>query len=119
MADSTQKKGILGFFQRIAAKIGKTFLDTRSELKKVVWPDWQKLRSSTLTVVLICLVFGAVIWVVDFTLGAVLKSVGFFDSNRPVVTATPSPAPTSSVSVTPGATPTVTVTVAPTATPAA
>ncbi len=119
MADSTQKKGILGFFQRIGAKIGKTFLDIRSELKKVVWPDWQKLRSSTMTVVLICLFFGVVIWVVDFVLGSVLESVGFFSSNGTVVTATPSPAPTSAVSVSPGATPTVTVTVAPTATPAA
>lgn len=117
MADSTQKKGVLGFFQRTAGKIGKTFLDIRSELKKVVWPDWTKLRSSTMTVVLICLVFGAVIWAVDLSLGAVLESIGFFKSNGNTVTVTPTGAPTSAVTVTPGATPTVTI--GPTATPAA
>lgn len=109
MADTTKQKGFIGFFKRLFSRIGKTFLDIRSELKKVIWPDWQKLRSSTLTIILICLVFGAVIWAVDFTLGTILTSIGFFDSTTPVSTVTPTAAPTSSVTVTPGATPTVTI----------
>ena len=113
MADKTQQKGFIGALKKIGLKIGKTFVDIRMELKKVIWPDRRKLVSSTLTVVAICVVFGAVIWIVDAVLSLFLQSVGFFDANTSYVTPTPTPAVTSTVS--PSAAPSVTVTLTPAA----
>ncbi len=113
MADNTQQKGFIGAVKKLGLKIGKTFLDIRSELKKVIWPDRRKLVSSTMTVVAICLVFGIVIWVVDGILSLVLESVGFFKSNT--ATATPTTAPAVTSTLTPTAAPSVTVTLTPAA----
>jgi preprotein translocase subunit SecE len=113
MADNTQQKGFIGAVKKFGLKIGKTFLDIRSELKKVIWPDRRKLLSSTMTVVGICLVFGVVIWVVDGILSFVLESVGFFNSNTTYISPTPTVAVTSTVS--PSAAPSVTVTLTPSA----
>ena len=66
MADSTQKKGVLGFFQRTAGKIGKTFLDIRSELKKVVWPTRKELIAYTTVVLFFVLVMAGIIAAYDF-----------------------------------------------------
>jgi preprotein translocase subunit SecE len=115
MADNTQKKGIVAFVKRIGLKIGKTFLDIRSELKKVIWPDRRKLISSTMTVVGICIVFGAAIWAVDGLLSFVLKTIGFFDAKTSYATPTPTVAVTSTVTPTSSATPAVTVTLTPAA----
>ena len=92
MADSTHKKGFIGLVQRIGTKIARTFLDIRSELKKVIWPDRRKLIQSTSTVIAIVLVFGIVIWVVDSVLAVFLESIGFFQSKTPVATIAPTSA---------------------------
>jgi len=113
MADNTQQKGFIGAVKKIGLKIGKTFLDIRAELKKVIWPDRRKLTSSTMTVVGICLVFGVAIWIVDGILSFVLEAVGFFNSNTNYATPTPTVAVTSTVS--PSAAPSVTVTLTPAA----
>lgn len=46
--------------------IGKYLLEIRSELKRVVWPTWKQVVSNTITVLIICLIFGIIIWVADF-----------------------------------------------------
>lgn len=49
------------FFKRI----GRFFREIRSELKKVVWPNRKQLLNSTISVLMICLLIGAVIWITD------------------------------------------------------
>jgi preprotein translocase subunit SecE len=51
----------------------KFFKEVRSELKKVIWPSRTQLRNNTFTVLACCLIVGAIIWVVDFGLGEVIK----------------------------------------------
>ncbi len=56
-------------FKEKAAAAGKRvvrfFKDIRSELKKVIWPTKEQLIKSTASVLLICLIIGAVIWISD------------------------------------------------------
>ena len=46
--------------------IGKYFKDTKSELKKVVWPTASTTAKNTGTVLLCSLVVGACIWIFDY-----------------------------------------------------
>jgi preprotein translocase subunit SecE len=63
--------------EKVAAKdrIIKFFKEVRSELKKVIWPTKQQLFNNTLTVLLACLVVGALIWTTDYGLGRLMKFV--------------------------------------------
>jgi len=45
--------------------IAKWFRETKNELKKVVWPNFSKIKKNTLIVLLYILVVGVVIWVLD------------------------------------------------------
>lgn len=49
------------FFTRIA----NYFKDVKSELKKVVWPTFAKVRQNTLIVIIYVLIVGLVIWALD------------------------------------------------------
>lgn len=53
-------------------KVVRFFKDIRSELKKVIWPTRKQLINSTVSVLLICLIVGAIIWVSDAILGQVV-----------------------------------------------
>ena len=71
MADKTEKKP--GFVARMkaavkgfAANVAKFFRDTKSELKKVVWPTASTTAKNTGTVLLCSLVVGACIWIFDY-----------------------------------------------------
>ena len=59
---------VKNFFGRIT----KYFRDTKSELKKVVWPSWQSVVKNTVIVLIMCLIVGVVIWVLDFGLSKLL-----------------------------------------------
>ena len=65
MADKSVKKP--GFFAKVKgffARIGKYFRDTRSELKKVVWPTKKQSLNSTgvvIVVVIIAALFGGIV----------------------------------------------------------
>lgn len=62
----------------IGTRIAKFFVDLKSELKKVVWPDRKKLTQSTITVVSICLIMTIIIFIIDRMLSGTLGAVGFF-----------------------------------------
>jgi len=47
--------------------------DVRTELKKVIWPTWEQLTNNTISVLMYCLVVGAIIWIVDFGLTKVVE----------------------------------------------
>ncbi len=49
------------FFNRIA----KYFKEVKSEMKKVVWPAFSKVRQNTLIVIVYVILVGIVIWGLD------------------------------------------------------
>ncbi len=53
------------------ARITNYFREVKSELKKVVWPTFKKVRQNTLIVIIYVLIVGLVIWALDmlFTWG--------------------------------------------------
>lgn len=53
------------------ARIANYFREVKSELKKVVWPTFKKIRQNTLIVIIYVLIVGLVIWALDmlFTWG--------------------------------------------------
>jgi preprotein translocase subunit SecE len=52
----------------VIRKLTKFTKEVRSELKKVVWLNRQQLFSNIIAVLVICLFFGAIIWILDFGL---------------------------------------------------
>lgn len=48
-----------------SGKFVRFFKDIKSELKKVIWPSRSQLINNTLTVLLMCLFVGAIIWLLD------------------------------------------------------
>ena len=51
------------------SRIGKFFREIISELKKVVWPTRIQVVKNTITVLIACLLVGAVIWLADAGFG--------------------------------------------------
>ncbi len=51
------------------ARIGNFFKEVKSELKKVVWPTFAKIKQNTLIVIIYVLVIGVVIWGLDLLFG--------------------------------------------------
>jgi preprotein translocase subunit SecE len=49
--------------------------DNKSEVKKIVWPSLRDVLKNTFTVLVMCLVIGALIWVVDFGLGSLIELI--------------------------------------------
>ena len=58
-AVAKKKKASLG------SRIGKFFRETKSELKKVVYPTPKQLVNNTLVVLLCVLVVGVCVWILD------------------------------------------------------
>ena len=80
MADKTEKKP--GFVARMkaavknfASRMAKFFRDTKSELKKVVWPNKQTVAKNTGTVLLFSLLIGVCIWVFDFVATSAVQMI--------------------------------------------
>lgn len=57
-------------------KIATYFRDSYKELmEKVTWPTWSELQQSTMIVLAATLIITALVWVMDFAGGSVLKFV--------------------------------------------
>ena len=70
MADKSVKKP--GFFAKVKgffARIGKYFRDTRSEMKKVVWPSRKQVINNTIVVCVVVLISALVVLLLDFVFG--------------------------------------------------
>lgn len=63
MAEQVQKK------PSILKRFTKFVKEVRTELKKVIWPSRSQLINYTLTVIGVCLLVGAVIWIFDALFG--------------------------------------------------
>lgn len=62
MAEASKKQN---WFARTWAKICKFFRETRSELKKVVYPSSKQVINNTLIVLLCVLIVGIFVWIFD------------------------------------------------------
>ena len=79
MADKTEKKK--GFFASVKgwfSNVGKFFRDTKSEMKKVVWPSEKQVINNLIVVAVVVLSSAVAICVLDalfgFGLGLLLKT---------------------------------------------
>ncbi len=59
----------------IAKKVIGFLKDYKSEVKKIVWPNFKTVIRNTLIVLVICLLVGAFIWLIDLGLGEVLSLI--------------------------------------------
>lgn len=59
----------------IPKRIVRFFRDYKSEVKKIVWPNIKDVLKNTLIVLVMCLLVGALIWLVDFGLGQLLNLI--------------------------------------------
>ena len=59
----------------IPKRIVRFFRDYKSEVKKIVWPGFKEVVKNTLIVLVMCLLIGALIWIIDFGLGQLLNFV--------------------------------------------
>ena len=73
MADKSVKKP--GFFAKVKGfftRIGKYFRDTRSELKKVVWPSKADVKTNTIVVLVTVAIAAVVMIALDAVFGGIL-----------------------------------------------
>lgn len=59
-----------GPFRRLRNYLG----DVRSEMHRVVWPSKEELKSYSIAIIVMLIVFGVIIWLVDSGLVAVLAA---------------------------------------------
>jgi len=75
MAEKTEKKkGFFAGIKRFFKNIAKFFRDTRSEMKKVVWPN-KKQVINTVVVLVVVLLSAVVIFILDAVFGFGLSTV--------------------------------------------
>ncbi len=56
-------------------RVVQFFKDYKSETKKIVWPGLREVVKNTVIVLIMCAIIGALIWLVDWGLGSLLKLV--------------------------------------------
>jgi preprotein translocase subunit SecE len=64
MAES-EKKSFKTRIILMMKSLQRLYKDVRSEMKRVIWPNREQLINNTATVLLSCLLIGAVIWIAD------------------------------------------------------
>ena len=55
--------------------IAKWFRETKSELKKVVWPSFSKIRQNTIIVLVYIVIVGCIIWALDIGFGWLMQLI--------------------------------------------
>ena len=76
MADTTTKKP--GFFAKVKnvfKGIGKFFRDTKSELKKVVWPTKSQIINNSIVVIAVVIIASVFILLLDMLFGGIMHFV--------------------------------------------
>lgn len=62
-------------FVRAGKGISRFFREYKSEVKKIVWPDFRTVVKNTVVVLVMCVVIGIGIWLTDFICSQVLDFV--------------------------------------------
>ena len=76
MAEKTEKKkGFFAGIKRFFKNIAKFFRDTRSEMKKVVWPSKKQVINNLIVVAVVVLISAVAICVLDALFGFGLSTV--------------------------------------------
>lgn len=72
-ADGSKKKTpFMTKVKNFFGGIGKYFKDTKSELKKVVWPSKKDVKTNTITVIIVVLIAAAVLILLDLIFGGII-----------------------------------------------
>ncbi len=87
-AKNTKKKAKVGFF----TKFKKFVRDLKSELKRIIWPNKEKMIHSTAVVLSVIIAAVLVIWAVDSLVNGVLTATGFYKPMNVETQATTTPA---------------------------
>ena len=75
-AQSDKKKtSFFGKVKNFFKGIAKYFKDTKSELKKVVWPSKKDVKTNTVTVIAVVLIAAIVLIVLDLIFGGAIHLV--------------------------------------------
>lgn len=63
--------------QRISifGKVVNFFRENVAEVKKIVWPNGKTVLRNSIIVLILCAIFGAFIWLVDFALGSLVNFI--------------------------------------------
>ncbi len=62
----------MNFFVKLFSRLKNYFKDAWSEFKKVTWPNRKELMSSTLTVLVVVVIFAVFLGVIDLVLTALI-----------------------------------------------
>ncbi len=73
--DYLEVKASKGAKLTIPKRIVRFLKDYKSECKKIVWPTWKDVLKNSVIVIIMCLLVGALIWLVDYGLAELLKVV--------------------------------------------
>ena len=74
-SDKKKKTSFLGKVKNFFKGIAKYFKDTKSELKKVVWPSKKDVKTNTITVIAVVLIAALVLIVLDLIFGGAIHLV--------------------------------------------
>ena len=70
---SAKKHGFLAGVKGFFARIGRFLKETRSELKKVVWPSKKQTKNNTIVVILVIIIAALVLIALDFAFGGIIR----------------------------------------------
>ena len=59
-------------FKKVTKWLKKNIGEIRLELKRVTWPTWKELFNYTVTVLLVCVIMGVLIYLLDIGLKRIL-----------------------------------------------
>lgn len=71
-ADGAKKPSLLQRVKGFFGRIGKYFRDTKSELKKVVWPSKKDVKTNTITVVVVVIIAAVFMIILDMLFGGAI-----------------------------------------------
>ena len=77
MADKKEtgakKQGFLAGVKNFFGRIGRFLKETRSELKKVVWPSKKQTKNNTIVVIVVIIIAALVLIALDFAFGEIMS----------------------------------------------
>ena len=74
-SDKKKKTSFFGKVKNFFKGIAKYFKDTKSEMKKVVWPSKKDVKTNTITVIAVVLIAAIVLIVLDLIFGGAIHLV--------------------------------------------
>ena len=74
-SDKKKKTSFFGKVKNFFKGIAKYFKDTKSELKKVVWPSKKDVKTNTITVIAVVVIAAVVLIVLDLIFGGAIHLV--------------------------------------------